>query len=143
MKKTIYTVLWVVLSLVFGSLINGLIIYIAPLIIKYPEGVSFATEASTIQSMKLLQPIHFIIPFVAHALGTFISTLLMAIYVKNNFLKLAFFISVLYLFAGVLNVIMYPSPIWFIVLDLVVAYIPLGYLGAIVGVKINVFKNKK
>jgi hypothetical protein len=93
--------------------------------------------------MKLLQPIHFIIPFVAHALGTFISTLLMAIYVKNNFLKLAFFISVLYLFAGVLNVIMYPSPIWFIVLDLVVAYIPLGYLGAIVGVKINVFKNKK
>ena len=143
MKKTIYTVLWVVLSLVFGSLINGLIIYIAPLIIKYPEGVSFATEASTIQSMKLLQPIHFIIPFVAHALGTFISTLLMAIYVKNNFLKLAFFISVLYLFAGILNVIMYPSPIWFIVLDLVVAYIPLGYLGAIVGVKINVFKNKK
>jgi hypothetical protein len=140
MKKTIYTVLWVVLSLVFGSLINGLIIYIAPLIIKYPVGVSFATEESTIQSMKLLHPIHFIIPFVAHALGIFISTLLMAIYVKNNFLKLAIFISVLYLFAGVLNVIMYPSPIWFIVLDLVVAYIPIGYLGAKLGVKINVFK---
>ncbi len=143
MKKTIYTILWVVLSVVFGSLINGLIIYIAPLLIKYPAGVSFETEASTIESMKLLHPIHFVIPFVAHALGTFISTLLMAIYIKSKYLMVAFIISVLYLVAGIMNVMMYPSPIWFVVLDLLVAYIPMGYIGAIIGFKIIAFKNNK
>lgn len=141
MKKRIYTVLWVLLSLVFGSLINGLILTVGPLIIEYPPGVSFATEASTIQSMNLLRPIHFAIPFVAHALGTFISTLLMAIYIKNKYLMVAYMISVLYLIAGIMNVIMYPAPIWFIILDLTMAYIPMGYIGAKIGLKITAFKN--
>ena len=140
MKKTIYTILWVVLSLVFGSLINGLIIYIAPLIIKYPEGVSFATEASTIQSMKLLEPIHLMIPFLAHAIGTFISTFLMSIYIKKPYLKIAFIISLLYLVAGIYMVFLIPAPLWFNILDLTLAYIPMGYFGAKLGVKINVFK---
>jgi hypothetical protein len=140
MKKTIYTILWVVLSLVFGSLINGLIINIAPLIIKYPAGVSFATEASTIQSMKLLEPIHLMIPFLAHAIGTFISTFLMSIYIKKPYLKIAFIISLLYLVAGIYMVFLIPAPLWFDILDLTLAYIPMGYLGAKLGVKINVFK---
>ncbi len=39
-------------------------------------------------------------------------------------------IAVFFLAGGIANVLMLPSPTWFIILDLVVAYIPMGYLGA-------------
>ncbi len=140
MSKYLYYILWTLISLFLGSLANGLIITVGPLIIEYPPGVSFATEASTIQSMKLLEPIHLMIPLVAHAIGTFISAFLMAVYIKKPNLKIAFIISLLYLIAGIYMVFLIPAPLWFDILDLTFAYIPMGYLGAKLGVKINVFK---
>lgn len=142
MSKYLYYTLWILISLFLGSLANGLILTMGPLIIKYPPGVSFATEASTIQSMKLLEPIHLMIPFLAHAIGTFISAFLMAVYIKKPYLKIAFTMSLLYLIAGIYMVFLVPSPLWFNILDLTLAYIPMGYFGAKLGVKINVFNRK-
>lgn len=140
MNKYLYYTLWILISLFLGSLANGLIITVGPLIIKYPPSVSFETEASTIHSMKLLRPIHLMIPFVAHAIGTFISTFLMAIYIKKPYMEIAYFMSLLYLIVGIYMVFLIPAPLWFGILDLTLAYIPMGYLGAKLGVKINVFK---
>ncbi|EMG10421.1 hypothetical protein LEP1GSC151_5427 [Leptospira interrogans serovar Grippotyphosa str. LT2186] len=37
-------------------------------------------------------------------------------------------IGFLFLIGGIANVMMLPSPLWFTVLDLVGAYLPMGYL---------------
>jgi len=50
-------------------------------------------------------------------------------------MKIALGIGIFFLAGGIANIFMLPSPTWFSVVDLVVAYIPMGYLGGIVAVK--------
>ncbi len=42
---------------------------------------------------------------------------------------LALFVGGPFLLGGIMMLMMLPSPMWFIILDLVLAYIPMGYLG--------------
>jgi hypothetical protein len=43
-------------------------------------------------------------------------------------MKFALVIGLFFLAGGIANIIMLPSPTWFTVLDLVGAYLPMGYL---------------
>jgi hypothetical protein len=65
----------------------------------------------------------------AHALGTLVGAYIAALIAANNKLKFALGIGVFFLLGGITSVIMLPSPTWFSVLDLVVAYIPTAWLG--------------
>jgi len=85
--------------------------------------------------MHLFQPKHFILPFLAHALGTFVGALLAAIIAATHKMKFALSIGIFFLVGGIANVFMLPSPIWFTVMDLVGAYIPMGYLAGKLVVK--------
>jgi hypothetical protein len=44
-------------------------------------------------------------------------------------------IALLFLVGGIANCILLPSPIWFMMIDLVAAYIPMGYFAARKGIK--------
>ena len=76
--------------------------------------------------MHLFQPKHFILPFLAHALGTFTGAFVAAIISATHKMKFALGIGVFFLAGGIASVIMLPSPTWFTVLDLVGAYIPMA-----------------
>ena len=70
---------------------------------------------------------NFIFPFLAHALGTLIGAFLAKI--ANSYqLPLALSIGVCFLIGGVTMVYILPTPVWFICTDLILAYIPMGYL---------------
>lgn len=43
-------------------------------------------------------------------------------------MKFAMAIAVFFLAGGIASVFMLPSPVWYTVTDLVVAYLPMGYL---------------
>ena len=77
----------------------------------------------------------FIFPFFAHALGTlagaFIATKIASKYKKT----FALLIGVLFLIGGTMMVFMISAPLWFIILDLTVAYIPMGWLGWLIAKK--------
>jgi hypothetical protein len=45
-------------------------------------------------------------------------------------MKFALAIGVFFLIGGIVNVFMLPSPVWFTILDLAVAYIPMAWLGS-------------
>lgn len=107
------------------SLIN-----ISGSIIPPPEGFDLTTEAGLKASMPLLEPKHFIFPFLAHALGTLIGALLAALIAASNQLKLALFIGFVFLFGGIWMVCILPAPRWFNIIDLLLAYIPFAWLGA-------------
>ena len=76
--------------------------------------------------MHLFQPKHFLFPFLAHALGTFVGALLTALIAANHKMLFAFVIGIFFLAGGVTNVLMLPSPIWFTIVDLA-AYLPMAY----------------
>jgi hypothetical protein len=68
-------------------------------------------------------------PWLAHALGTFVGAILAALIAVGNKMRAAMIVSVLFLIGGIINVYMLPAPMWFNATDLLLAYLPMGYLG--------------
>jgi len=87
--------------------------------------------------MHLFEPKHFIFPFLAHALGTFVGAFVAAMIAANHKMKFAMSIGGFFLLGGISSVFMLPSPTRFTVLDLAVAYIPMAYLAGKLAMKNN------
>ena len=135
MNSIIKNILAVVAGSILGSAVNMGIIMISGSIIPPPDGADVTTMEGLKLSMHLFQPKHFIFPFLAHALGTFAGALTAAIIAANHKIKFALGIAFFFLAGGIANTFMLPSPIWFTVLDLVGAYIPMGYFAGKLVVK--------
>ncbi|TGK10658.1 hypothetical protein EHO58_01355 [Leptospira selangorensis] len=125
----------VIAGLLLGSIVNMGLITISGSIIPPPEGADVTTMEGLKASIHLFQPKHFIFPFLAHALGTFVGAQVTAFIATNHKLKFALVIGAFFLAGGTANVLMLPSPAWFNVLDLVGAYIPTSYLAGILIIK--------
>lgn len=128
MNPIIRNIIAVIAGVIFGSVVNFGIIMISGSIIPPPDGADVTTMEGLKESMHLFQPQHFIMPFLAHALGTFAGAILAALIAVNHKMKFALGIGVFFLVGGIANVFMLPSPMWFTILDLVGAYIPMAYL---------------
>ena len=129
MNPIIRNILAVVAGIIIGSIVNMAIITVSGSIIPPPEGADLTTLEGLKASFHLMEPKHFIFPFLAHALGTLVGAYLAAVIAANHKLKFALVIGVVFLIGGIMNICMLPSPIWFTIIDLVFAYIPMGYLG--------------
>ncbi|PJZ48766.1 hypothetical protein [Leptospira saintgironsiae] len=137
MNPYVRNTLSVIAGLLIGSIVNMGLITISGSIIPPPEGADVTTVEGLKASMHLFQPKHFVFPFLAHALGTFVGALLAALIAANHKLKFSLVIGAFFLAGGIANVLMLPSPVWFNVLDLVGAYIPTSYLAGILIIKKN------
>jgi hypothetical protein len=129
MNSILRNVLAVVLGLVIGSIVNGALIAVSGSVIPPPEGADLKTMEGLLASMHLMQPKHFVMPFLAHALGTLGGAYIAALIAATHKMKFAIAIGCLFLIGGIINVVMLPSPLWFTLLDLGVAYLPMAYLG--------------
>ncbi len=124
-------------GLVAGSMVNMLLVSISPALIPPPAGVDVTNAESLSLGIDLFEPKHFIMPFLAHALGTLVGALvayLIAASYKNRF---AYAIGVFFLCGGIAASLMIPAPLWFITLDLVVAYLPMAWLAILFGQRIQ------
>lgn len=128
MNPIIRNILAVITGLVAGSLVNMGIIMISGSIIPPPEGVDNTTMEGLKAGLHLFQPKHFLFPFLAHALGTFVGALLTAIIAVTRKKLFAFVIGVFFLAGGVANILMLPSPLWFTLTDLLCAYLPMAFV---------------
>ena len=131
MKTVARNVLALFAGVVVGSLVNMGLVNIGPLVIPLPEGADVSTMESLRDSMKLFTPVNFIFPFLAHALGTLAGAFVAAKLAASHSAKFAIGIGVFFLIGGIASANMLGGPLWFIVADLLVAYIPMGYLGAV------------
>lgn len=129
MNPILRNVLVVIAAVLIGGTLNMLIITFSGKVIPPPEGADLRTMEGLKASMHLMQPKHFLMPFLAHALGTLLSSFLVVKWMKKNQQKYAVGIGVWFLIGGAMNVYMLPSPLWFTVTDLILAYIPMAYLG--------------
>jgi hypothetical protein len=129
MNPMIKNILAVVAGLLFGSVVNMGLIMISGSVIPPPEGADVTTIDGLKASMHLFEPKHFIFPFLAHALGTLAGAFLAATIAADNKMRFAWVVGVFFLLGGIANVVMLPSPVWFSIVDLVGAYIPMAFLG--------------
>jgi len=129
MNPILKNVLAVIAGVLIGSAINMAIIMVSGSIIPPPEGADVTTMEGLKASMHLFEPKHFLMPFLAHALGTLSGAFLTAIIAATLKMRLAMTIGVFFLAGGIANIFMLPSPTWFTVVDLAFAYIPMAYLG--------------
>ena len=135
LNPIVRNVLAVVAGVVFGGAVNMGIIMISGSVIPPPEGADVTTTEGLAASMHLFQPRHFIMPFLAHALGTFAGAILAALIAFNNKMIIALAIGGFFLIGGIMSVFMLPSPTWFAILDIAGAYIPMSYLAGKLMVK--------
>ena len=129
MNKIVRNVLAVITGIILGSAVNMGIIMLQGYFIVLPEGVDVTNTESLQSSMHLFGPKHFIFPFLAHAIGTLVGAYLSARIAASHKMKFALGIGIFFLIGGISMVFMMPAPVWFVVLDLSVAYIPTGWLG--------------
>lgn len=129
MNPIIRNVLAVIAGLVVGNVVNMGIIAISGSIIPPPESADVATMDGLKASMHLFEPRHFIFPFLAHALGTLTGAIIAGLLAATHKMKFSLSIGLFFMIGGIIMVSMLPSPLWFTILDLVGAYIPMGLLG--------------
>lgn len=131
MKTVARNIVAVLGGVVVGSVVNMALVNVGPLVVPLPEGADVSTAEGLRDSMKLFTPVNFLFPFLAHALGTLVGAFVVARLAASHAMKFAIGIGVFFLLGGIAAANMLGGPLWFIVTDLVVAYIPMGYLGAI------------
>ena len=130
MNKIVRNILAVLAGLFVGGKVNMILIENSSNIIPPPSGVNVTTVDGLKAGLHLFEPKHFIMPFLAHALGTFIGAILASIIAGSNQLRIALGIGIVFFIGGSIAVYMLPAPLWFNIVDLVFAYIPMAYLGA-------------
>ena len=128
MNPIVRNILAVIAGLFVGSIVNMFIILASSSIIPPPNGADNTTMEGLKATMHLFEPKHFLFPFLAHAIGTFAGAATTAIIAISYKTKLPLIIGGFFLIGGIVSVCSLPSPIWYTVVDLVFAYIPMAYL---------------
>ena len=130
MNPILRNILAVVAGLFIGAMVNKGIIDNSASVIPLPEGIIPNDFESLKANIHRFRPINYLMPFLAHALGTLVGAMIAAGIAASHKMKLALLIGFLFSIGGVMMVMALPSPFWFDVLDLTVAYIPMALLGA-------------
>ena len=130
MHPTVRIILAILSGILLGSVVNMGIINLSGSIIPPPNGADLTTVEGITSAMHLMEPKHFLMPFLAHAFGTITGAFVAALIIKKNEMSIAMFIGVVFLLGGIASVMMLPSPLWFTLTDLIVAYLPMAYIGA-------------
>jgi len=129
MSPLVKNILAVVVGLLVGGLVNFTLIMLSGSIIPFPNGVDPMDPESLQANADLLESKHFIIPFVAHALGTLVAAFIITKMAVYNNRRLALFAGLFFLAGGIMSVLKISAPMWFNGLDLLVAYLPMAWLG--------------
>ncbi len=129
MKSVHKNILAVIAGIIVGMIVNMGLIILGSGIVPPPAGVDVSSAESIAASIHLFELQHFIFPFLAHALGTLAGAVLAAKLAATKRSTMAMIVGIFFLLGGIANTFMIPAPVWFITLDLIVAYIPMGWLG--------------
>ena len=70
MPKLLRNVLAILAGIAIGGVVNMALITLSPSLIPPPAGVDVSNAESLSKAMHLFEPRHFVMPFLAHALGT-------------------------------------------------------------------------
>jgi hypothetical protein len=137
MKGIVINVFVFVACVFAGGIANGLIINYSDAIIPPPVGSNLTTEEGLKAAMAMMEPKHFIMPFLAHAIGTLVVAFFVTLFSKDRKLFRALLVGFLFFIGGAWMVFELPSPLWFDAVDLGLAYIPMAWIGYKLSLRIS------
>jgi hypothetical protein len=128
MRSKIINILSVLVGVLIGAIVNMAILMMSSAVIAPPKGVAMTSDAGINAAMPLLEPKHFLMPFLAHAIGTFVAVYLATRFSKTKAIRIPIIIASIYLIGGIMEVMNLNAPLWFNVIDLLGAYFPMAFL---------------
>lgn len=131
MKKIARHILVVLAGIIVGSIVNMGLVQTGLWIIPLPQGADVSTMEALQESMSLFSPVNFIFPLLAHAIGTLAGAFIAARFAASHSMTFAMIIGGVFLLGGISVVSQTGGPLWFIITDLLLAYIPMAYVGAL------------
>lgn len=135
MKHLIRLILVVLAGLVIGSVVNMSLVMLGPQLIAPPAGADVTTMEGLKASLHLFEPRHFLFPFLAHALGTLVGALVATRLVGDRSARAAYVVGGFFMLGGIANCFMLPGPAWFNAVDVLLAYLPMAWLGHRLGAR--------
>lgn len=118
----------VLLGVVVGGAVNMTIVIGGGSLVPLPEGVDPTDAASIAANIDRFGPEHFLAPWLAHAANSFIGGLVAALVAIRHRMRFALGIAAFTMLGGIANAFTLPAPAWFIAADLLLAYLPMGWL---------------
>lgn len=140
MPDLLRNVLALLAGIAVGGGVNMALITLSPWLIPPPAGADVSSAEGLSKAMHLFRPRHFIMPFLAHALGTLAGALAAYLTAASHKALIAYAIGALFLCGGVAASLLLPAPAWFIALDLLAAYLPTAWLATQVGTRMTQVK---
>ena len=137
MPNLLRNVLALLAGIAIGGGVNMALITLSPSLIPPPAGVDVNSAESLSKAMHLFEPRHFIMPFLAHAVGTLAGALAAYLIAASYKAQIACVIGAVFLCGGVAASLMIPAPTWFIALDLLAVYLPMAWLGVQIGTRMK------
>ena len=113
------------------------LITLSPWLIPPPAGVDVSSAEGLSTAMHLFEPRHFIMPFLAHAVGTLAGALAAYLIAASYKAHIAYVFGALFLCGGLAASFLIPAPTWFIALDLLAAYLPMAWLAIRIGTRMK------
>jgi uncharacterized membrane protein YoaK (UPF0700 family) len=135
MHPILRNILVFIFGLVIGSLLNSFIVSISGSVIPLPEGVDPNDMESLKENIHLFTGKNYIMPFLAHALGTLVAALIVARFSVSAHFKLALLVGVIFLIGGIGVSQMLGTPMIPTAVDLIFAYLPFAWIGYKLGYK--------
>ncbi len=139
-KPLLRQIFAVLAGLIIGSLVNMLLVEIGSKIVSPPKGYDLTKMEGLKAAMSVMQPKHFIFPFIAHAFGSLTGAFTASMIATSRKLALSLFIGGFFMIGGMSMIWILPSPTWFNLLDISLAYFPAAYLGHKVAQRIHAKK---
>tara|TARA_R110000787_G_scaffold86285_3_gene183997 strand:+ start:15694 stop:16113 length:420 start_codon:yes stop_codon:yes gene_type:complete len=128
MNPIFKNILAVIAGWLGGSVINMGLIQLGHKVFPI-EGIDLNNMDELAAVMPTLDANYFIFPFLAHALGTLVGALIAGRIAVTNKMKYSIAIGGLFLLGGIMVNFMLPGPTWFAAVDILIAYIPMAWIG--------------
>ena len=109
--------------------VNMGLIYAGIYLVPLPAGADVSTREGLQAALPLMEFRHFIFPLLAHAVGTLSGAYCVSRWVNQHKQRRAILIGAVFFIGGLMNIIGMPSPLWFSIADLSLAYFPMAWLG--------------
>jgi hypothetical protein len=130
MNPILRNILAVIVGAAVAMVVNDLVGSIGGKFLPIPEGIDPNDLESIKANIDLYTPIHFIAPFLAHALGTLGGAIVACLLATSHRMTLAMIVSGFHFMGGItMCYLLSFQPLSFSLLDLAFAYFPMAYIG--------------
>lgn len=121
-------ILSVIVGWLGGSLVNGGLVMVGHTVFPI-EGLDPNDMEALAAAMPTMGTEHFVFPFLAHALGTLAGAFIAALIAGSHKMTFAYVVGGVFFVGGIAVNYLLPGPMWFAVVDILIAYIPMAWIG--------------